>query len=129
MTNLHGIGTDLADIAPFRGRPFQDRPSFYRLVFTEAERDYCLARPDPAPHWAARFAAKEAAVKALAGQARVAIPQIEVIRSPEGVPSLRLVSRRGEDLPDLAGLRLRVSLSHGTDFALAFVVAVTDQLM
>ena len=124
MMGIVGIGTDIADIDPFRARPYAGHASFYRLVFTEAERDYCLAQPDPAPHWAARFAAKEAAVKALG--ARVAVPQVEVVRPAGEPPALRLASRRGEALPVLPDLRLLVSLSHGIDCALAFVVAVTE---
>ena len=120
-----GIGTDLADIAPFRQRPFADNPGFYRLTFTEAEQEYCLSRPDPAPHWAARFAAKEAAVKALSALV-VAVPQVEVTRDPSGAPGLRLVSRRGEALPALPPLRLWVSLSHGADIAVAFVVVTVE---
>src|SRR5947207_14171412 len=62
---VNGIGVDLVNIPRMRDviDRWQDR--FLRRVFTEAEIAYCRRRRDPVPHFAARFAAKEAAMKAL----------------------------------------------------------------
>ena len=62
---VKGIGVDLVQIPRMRRvvKRWQDR--FLRRVFTDAEIAYCRKRRDPVPHLAARFAAKEAALKAL----------------------------------------------------------------
>ena len=61
---LAGIGVDMLEIARME-RTMRRRPSFLRRVFTEEERAYCDACARPAEHYAARFAAREAVVKAL----------------------------------------------------------------
>ena len=69
MTDVHdggqGIGVDLAQIPRLRRVVERWDDRFLRRVFTEAEIAYCRRRRDPIPHLAARFAAKEATLKAL----------------------------------------------------------------
>lgn len=85
-----GVGIDVVSVERIRdllervGTPFLDR------AFTAAEREYCLGRADPAQHVAARWAAKEAAVKALPdGEASVRMSDVEVTReAPGGAPGL-----------------------------------------
>ncbi len=62
---IRGVGTDIVSVERFRraGARWGDR--FFTRVFTDAELAYCRARKDPYPHLAARFAAKEAVIKAL----------------------------------------------------------------
>ncbi len=67
LNNLYqnlGIGVDIEDISRFRKFSFRKKPCFYKKIFTEEEIRYCLSKPDPAPHFAARFCAKEAFIKA-----------------------------------------------------------------
>ncbi len=64
MTDSHGIGIDLVEIARIE-RALARRPRLARRLFTEGEIEYAAARGRPARHLAARFAAKEAVVKAL----------------------------------------------------------------
>jgi len=120
---LVGVGVDVVDVADFERIAFDSNPRFYSRCFTEAEISYCRSRSVPARHFAARFAAKEAAVKAASGITTLLPWQFEVTRSASGSPSLRL--RDGMDPEQqslLAGHRAYVSLSHGEALATAVVV-------
>ena len=118
-----GIGTDIVEIARFTPERLSGR--FLSKVFTASEREYCLSRQKAAQHLAARFAAKEAAVKALSPiSSVVSVFQVEVARLPSGAPTLNLLpGRHGEPRPELPrGTRLHVSLSHADDYATAVVI-------
>lgn len=121
--SIRGIGVDIVEIERFEGQ----KPAFFERVFTPAEIAYCRKQARPAQHFAARFAAKEAAVKALAWMEKApTITQIEISRDEEsGQPGVRLVAGHyGEDPPALpAGLRIHVSLSHSRTHAAAVVVS------
>jgi holo-[acyl-carrier protein] synthase len=99
---------------------------FEEEVFTDGERAYCRKRPDPWPHFAARFAAKEAVLKALGrglfgeGVDR-ALKEIEVLRD-EGPPSLRLTGGTGKRVESMRLGTPALSLSHDGDVAIASVV-------
>src|SRR5712691_11328283 len=104
---INGIGVDLVNIPRMRDviDRWQDR--FLQRVFTEQEIAYCRARRDPVPHFAARFAAKEAALKALGTGLRL------------GVSSRELGLARG-------GNRVLLTLSHEGEYALAQAMLVDD---
>ena len=94
---------------------------FLRRVFTEGEIAYCRGRP---PNLAARFAAKEATMKALGTGVRgVGWRDIEVVRSESGAPSVKLHNRAEQRAMRLAVREISLSLSHSRDYAVAFVVA------
>ena len=63
-TNVLGVGTDLIEVERVRSSLEQHGDRFLEKVFTPVEREYCQGMADPAPHLAARFAAKEAIAKA-----------------------------------------------------------------
>jgi holo-[acyl-carrier protein] synthase len=113
---------DLTDVGRIRRalREFPER--FCRRILTEAETDYCLSRPDPAPHIAARFAAKEAVIKCLGGG--VGFKEISVERAFSGAPSIALTGRAAEKA---VNKRVLISLSHLPDIACAFAVLVADK--
>ncbi len=118
-------GVDLVDIPELRA--VMDRnPSFAERVFTEAERAYCGRFPDPAPHYAVRFAAKEAVLKALGigitpiGIDR-ALGEIEVVRDGSA-PRIALRGRPARRAERLGVGPAAVSLSHTGTMALASVV-------
>jgi len=90
---------------------------FLERCFTEGERAYCDARRDPATHYAARFAAKEAAMKAL-GASR--FTDFEVTRG-EGAPTLRLNGAAALAQARVGG-RLHLTLTHDAGIAAAVVV-------
>jgi holo-[acyl-carrier protein] synthase len=121
--SIRGIGTDIMEIA----RIEKQKPAFFERVFTPAEIAYCRSQAHPAQHFAARFAAKEAAVKALNWLPKTpTITQIEIMRNEEnGAPALKIVlGHYKEDPPATpAGLRLHVSLSHSKTHAIATVIA------
>jgi holo-[acyl-carrier protein] synthase len=121
------LGADIVEVAQVAHSiaTFGDR--YLRRVFTDRELAYCTAEGrDPAPHLAARFAAKEATSKALrAGDAPLDWRWIEVVRGADGACGLLL--RHGmRALAKRRGVRaLRLSMSHDGAYALAVVVGDT----
>ena len=96
---------------------------FLRRIYTEEEIGYCRGR---APNLAARFAAKEATMKALGTGVRgVGWKDIEVVRGPGGAPSIQLHGRAHLRAETLGIEELAVSLSHSKNYAVAFVVTFT----
>jgi holo-[acyl-carrier protein] synthase len=118
-------GVDLVEIARFERvlREWGDR--FEARVFTDGEREYCRRRAPAPAHFAARFAAKEAAMKALGTGWRGGVrwKDIEVVRAPGGPPTLRLAGACAEIARRRGIARLHLSLTHDAGVALAFVVA------
>ena len=102
-------------------------PGFAARVFTEDEQAYCRARRDPTERFAARFAAKEAVLKAMGvGLGACAFREIEVVRADSGEPSLALHGAAA-DLAAARGIaRWHVSLSHTSLVAEALVIAVGE---
>lgn len=117
-----GIGTDLVKVARI-ARKLEARGPL-DSVFTPAETAYCQGKHHPAEHLAARWAAKEALVKALAaaGQSGTFWVDIEVQTGPRGEPSLVLSGRLRAIAEQLGVTRIHVSLSHTRDLAMASVV-------
>ena len=121
---IAGIGLDVASIGRTRELIGRFGARFTGRVFTPAERAYCDARPDPAASYAARFAAKEAAMKALgAGWGRVRFNEIEVTAEPGERPAGALLGSALELSRGLGVERMHLSLSHEGDLALAQAVA------
>jgi holo-[acyl-carrier protein] synthase len=122
-----GVGIDLvevADVAAALASPCADR--YLKLVYSESERRDC-ATPDggldPA-RLAARFAAKEAAWKALGDAAmQLGWRSVEVVRGRHGQPSLRLSAPAARIARSLGIRRFAVSLTHEPTYAAAVVVA------
>jgi len=117
------VGVDLVDVAAFRAR-FDGRDDVLADTFSRAELAYCRSQKDPWPHLAARFAAREATLKALGTGLTGAMTwrDVEVTRDPAGVPGLMF---RGalRAAVERAGLsRSAVSLSHTDTHAIAVVV-------
>lgn len=120
-----GIGIDVVEIREFECLPLTRYSRFYSRCFSEREIAYCQSQAHPAEHFAVRFAAKEAAVKALAAISRLAYWQIEVERRADGRPEIALWTLdRTARLTELPELQLRVSLSHVETWAVALVVVV-----
>ncbi|MDQ3992597.1 MAG: holo-ACP synthase [Actinomycetota bacterium] len=113
---------DLIEIA--RVRSALERPHFRERCFTEAERAYCDSRPNPAQHYAARFAAKEAVGKALGfGVARAwAWREVEIAGRPKPAVSLSGRVRAWAQKQDAAQIDL--SMTHSRELAAAVAVAL-----
>jgi len=100
-------------------------PRFRERVFTEAERAYCDSRGGAAAqHYAARFAAKEAAFKALRTGWRdgLAWHHVEVAADALGAPLLQLSGHARELFEQLGARRTHLSLSHTSEHAVAQVI-------
>jgi holo-[acyl-carrier protein] synthase len=122
---LLGIGLDLVDIPRFKGVLVR-RPSMSQRLFTATERAYAEALADPVPSLAARFAAKEAVMKALGvGLGAFAFTEVEVQRQPSGQPRLVLSGRAAEVASERAVGSWLVSLTHTSGAAAAVVVALS----
>ncbi|MDP9040112.1 MAG: holo-ACP synthase [Acidobacteriota bacterium] len=120
-----GLGTDLIEIARIKASVERFGERFLRRVFTPGEIAFCMARgKTSAESLAARFAAKEAAAKALGtGIARgVSWTEMEVHRLPGRAPEMRLHGRAAERAERLGVRRIALSLTHGREHALAVVI-------
>ena len=126
MTAPLAIGIDLVEIERIRALLQQHGERFKARTFTAAERAYCDTHRDPAPSYAARFAAKEAVAKALGtGIAEgIAFTHIEVLRNAAGQPSIVLHDAALAQAKALGIERILVSLTHTQTTAAANVVAV-----
>jgi holo-[acyl-carrier protein] synthase len=119
---IHGI--DIVEIARIRRMLEEYGPRFLDRCFTPQEQAYCRSKADPAPHLAARFAAKEATLKALGTGLSDGIrwTDVAIEHSDVGKPILRLSGRAMERSTD-HGLRgWVVSLSHSGTMAVASVI-------
>jgi len=118
-----GMGLDVAELSRIRASIRRFGGRFTARVLTPAEAAE-LPAGDPTPFVAARFAAKEAAAKALGTgfASGVTLHSIEVSRLPSGAPSLRLTGRARELAEAMGVLRAHVSLTHGRDVAAAVVI-------
>ena len=118
-----GIGTDLARIDRFRKFLTPDNKLLER-VFSAEERNYALGKHDPASHLAARFAAKEAFLKALGTGLRDGLSwqQVCVVNDPLGCPTLAISARAAEMMTERGASKAFLSYSHDGDYAVATVV-------
>ena len=125
-----GLGVDIVEIERMK-RILERNPSFSQRVFSEAECAYCDKSSNPATHYALRFAAKEAVVKALGtGFADgIGVRDIEVERAKGGKPNAKL-SGRALEIANEQGIRdLSISLSYTHTDAVACALAVTESAM
>src|SRR5215472_15702588 len=125
---ITGLGVDLAQIPRLRRVVARWDERFLRRVFTDAEIAYCRRRRDPIPHLAARFAAKEAGLKALGTGLRLGVNwrELEVRRERGQAPTLVLSGRSREIGVARGGRRMLLALTHEGDYALAQAMLVDD---
>lgn len=103
-------------------------PSIVERLFTPDERAYAHERRDPTERLGARFAAKEATLKALgAGLGAAAFADIEVVRASSGAPSLALHGSAADLARDRGVVELLLSISHTATLAQATVVALGNR--
>ncbi len=125
---VKGIGVDLAQITRMRGIVERWDERFLRRVFTESEIAYCRRRRDPIPHLAARFAAKEATLKALGTGLSMGVSwrEMEVRRDPGQAPVMILHGRCRVLATAKGGDRVLLSLTHDGDYALAQAMLIAE---
>lgn len=119
ISDTAGIGIDLVDISRIE-RALERRPRLAGRLFTEREIEYARSRRRPARHLAARFAAKEAVVKALGLGPGTCLREIEVI--PGSPPEVELHDEVGRIAVDRE-LTVRISLTHEREMAGAVAIA------
>lgn len=120
-----GLGVDIVEIDRMRRMLDAQHQRLIDRIFTAEEARYALAHVEPALHFAARVAAKEATYKALSGNplARaVGWREIEVCQREDGAPYLLLHGRARERAAELSVERVLVSLTHSKTAAVAVVV-------
>ena len=120
-----GIGIDLVKIDRI-DKAGKNHSGFLERVFSEREREYCARQKFPAQHYAGRFAAKEAVLKAIGTgwSTGVKWTDMEVLHGDGGGPVVN-ISGRVKDLMDLKGVKqIFLSYSHDEGYAVAHVVLV-----
>jgi holo-[acyl-carrier protein] synthase len=108
------IGTDIVEIERFR--KLDANSPFYDRVFSEKEIAYCFKYSDPAPHFAATYAGKEAVVKATNSNCKATMDAIEILHTEDGAPYAVIHTKCNHDI--------LVSLSHSSSHAVAVALAV-----
>jgi holo-[acyl-carrier protein] synthase len=117
-----GVGVDLTPIERM-ARAMNSHPGRLEArLFTDGERAYCRAKADPMQHFAARFAAKEAILKALRVPEGLSWHELEVV-SDGGAPRISLTGRAAQAAQAAGVRRMHLSLTHAGGQAMAFVVA------
>ena len=119
-----GTGIDLCEVSRMEAKVQAPADEFVNQVFLPGEIAYCGTKRHPAEHFAARFAAKEAVVKALAcadGEGSF-WQDIEIMNEPDGRPVVVLHGRAKEMADALGVRRVFVSLTHTRDLAAATVI-------
>ncbi|QUH05132.1 holo-ACP synthase [Saccharopolyspora erythraea] len=117
-----GIGTDLVGVVRF-GESLERTPALAERVFTPAERRTRDGAARSVTSLAARFAAKEAAAKALGVPSGCRFTDCEVLQADDGRPSLRVSGRLARAAEARGVTAWHVSLTHDAEMASAFVVA------
>ncbi|MBA4121424.1 MAG: holo-ACP synthase [Acidobacteria bacterium] len=118
------IGIDIIEVYRIR-ETISRTPRFAERVFTKRERDYCEAKgAASAQSYAARFAAKEAFLKALktGWRGKITWHDIEICSDENGVPSLEIRGEAKNILENLGANKIHLSLSHTTEHAVAQVI-------
>jgi holo-[acyl-carrier protein] synthase len=127
LMTILGIGLDATDIPRLAQAVERYGDRFLRRVFTEGEIAYCTRRRNPAPHLAGRFAAKEAAMKALGtGHSQGVIwKDIEVVRG-SGAPRLMLHGGAARRAASMQVKSSMLTITHSDSLAIAQVMLLGE---
>jgi holo-[acyl-carrier protein] synthase len=123
-----GTGVDIAEVGRIKAAVERFGDRFLKRVFTPAEVHYCMGKPNAAERLAARFAAKEAGMKAIGTGLRhgVTWQDVEVLRIPGQRPVLKFHGKAAEFAAKLSCKQTHLSLSHTADQAIAHVILEGD---
>ena len=119
-----GTGVDITEVARIRAAVERFGERFLKRVFTPDEVRYCVSKVNVAERLAARFAAKEAGMKAIGTGLRHGITwqDVEVVRAPGQRPQLRFSGKAAEFAASLGCKRSHLSISHTAEQAIAHVI-------
>ena len=118
------IGIDIVEVYRIR-ETLARTPRFSERVFTPLEREYCESKGAAAAQsYAARFAAKEAFLKALrtGWRGKITWQDMEIVAEPDGGPLMNVNGEAARLLAELGAARIHLSLSHTTEHAIAQVI-------
>ena len=108
-----GIGIDICSISDFKKIPFTTKSGFYKEIFQQSEINYCLKFKDPSPHFAGKFALKEAVKKSINDD--IYISKIETFHV-NSKPMIKLLDSEKNYV-------FRASISHEGNYAIAIVIS------
>jgi holo-[acyl-carrier protein] synthase len=119
-----GTGIDIAEVPRIEASIARFGDRFLRRIFTEAEIRYCESKANRVERYAARFAAKEAAMKAIGTgwNHGVAWRDVEVCRQPGGRPTIAFHGKAAQFAAKLGAVHVALSLSHTKEYAVAQVI-------
>jgi holo-[acyl-carrier protein] synthase len=110
------IGIDCVDITRFK-HDITSKKDILKKIFTENEIQYCEKKMKPSQHYAARFAGKEAIVKAFAGFGiKISLITIEILSNEKGIPYVNILDDKLKDYV------IKISLSHAENIAVACAI-------
>ena len=111
MIENFGIGIDIVDVERFRKIPYEQKTSFYNKIFTKKEIEYCMKFSDPYPHFAGKFAVKEAVKKSI--NQNLILKDIQTSHYNKK-PTVKIIN---------APFSFKISLSHEKNFAVAVIIS------
>lgn len=122
--NNVGVGIDIENIERFVGLSLENNNHFFNKIFTENELEYCFSKEVACPHLAARYAGKEAVVKAISRLSNIIIGynDIEILNNEKGFPVVKLNNE------ELNNILINISLSHCDDKAIAIAIAINSNI-
>jgi holo-[acyl-carrier protein] synthase len=118
-----GVGHDLCEIDRIERMVVRWGARFTERVFTEHERQYCLSKVNRAQHLAARFAVKEATLKALNVPAGLSWKEMKVVGGGKTPPRLELEGKAKEAADAMGVEQFHITITHAGGFASAVVIA------
>jgi len=113
MIEKLGIGIDISHISDFKKIQFENKSEFYNKIFQPSEIDYCLKFQDPYPHFAGKFALKEAVKKSI--NENIYISKILTFHK-NSKPTVKLFDCKSNYL-------FRASITHEKNYAIAIVIS------
>jgi holo-[acyl-carrier protein] synthase len=121
------MGVDIVEIERMKAI-LERSPAFPKRAFSEAEQAYCNKMAQPAAHYATRFAAKEAVLKALGcGFNGVGLRDVEVVVNAKGKPRVKLYRKAAAVAMERGVRSIPISLSYTHTDAVACALAITDE--
>ena len=120
-----GTGLDIVKIERIKNSIKKYSPKFEQKVFSAGEINYCQSQGDPAKHFAARFAVKEAVSKCLGTgiSAVLGFKDMEVIHEKSGKPVLKMTGKGKKLFKKLKLKNIHISISHDRNYAIAHAIA------
>lgn len=128
---IEGIGVDIVSVNRIKKLYEKFGVKFLNKIFTDKEITYCLSHANPYPHFAARFAVKEAVIKALKKPEALKLKDIEILNKSDGSPIVILNNylQNGKHLPEMKTKvleKILVSISHEKEYAIAFITILKE---